>query len=132
MSAPNVELAYRYAAALNARNVPDGLLTPDFVMVNAATAVTDKSYDGAPGVIEWTRDMFDAFDSSARFDIERVVADGDDFVVTVNRIGGAGARSGAPLVLRWAAVFWIRDGKLARVVGYARRRDALKAAGLDE
>jgi ketosteroid isomerase-like protein len=130
VSQENVELAYAYGEALNAREVPDGLLAPDFVMVNAETAVTDKTYAGISGVIEWTRDTFEAFDSDARFEIEQVVADSDEFVVTLNRIAGVGARSGAPLLFRWAAVFWVRDGKLARVVGYLRRREALKAVGL--
>jgi hypothetical protein len=53
----NVELAYRYGAALNDREVPDGLLAPGFVMVNAETAVTDKTYEGAEGVVAWTRDI---------------------------------------------------------------------------
>jgi ketosteroid isomerase-like protein len=131
VSRENVELAYRYGAALNARQVPDGLLTPDFVMVNAETAVTDKTYVGVSGVIEWTEDIFDAFDTAARFEIEEVVVDSDDFVATLNRVAGVGARSGAPLLFRWAAVFWVRDGKLARVVGYLRRREALKAVGLE-
>jgi ketosteroid isomerase-like protein len=126
----NVDLARRYEAVLNSRAVPDGLLTPDFVMVNAETAVTDKTYEGPAGVLEWTRDIFDAFDHTARFQIEEVLADGPDFVVTMNRVAGTGARSGAPLVFRWAAVFWVRDGKLARVVGYLRRREALRAVGL--
>jgi ketosteroid isomerase-like protein len=125
-----VALAYRYGEALNAREVPDGLLAPDFVMVNAETAVTDKSYEGASGVIAWTRDIFEAFDATARFEIEQVVADCDEFVVTLNRIAGVGARSRAPLLFRWAAVFWVREGRLARVVGYLRRGEALKAVGL--
>jgi ketosteroid isomerase-like protein len=132
VSQENVELAYRYGEALNAREIPDGLLAPDFVMVNAETAVTDKSYQGASGVIEWTIDIFEAFDTTARFEIEQVVADSDEFVVTLNRIAGVGARSSAPLLFRWAAVFWVREGKLARVVGYLRRGEALKAVGLEE
>jgi ketosteroid isomerase-like protein len=132
VSQENVELAFRYGEALNAREIPDGLLAHDFVMVNAETAVTDKAYPGVSGVIEWTRDIFEAFDATARFEIERVVADTDEFVVTVNRIAGVGARSRAPLLFRWAAVFWVREGKLARVVGYLRRGEALKAVGLDE
>jgi hypothetical protein len=47
MSRQVVDLAYRYGAALNARQVPEGLLAADFVIVNASTAVTDKTYDGA-------------------------------------------------------------------------------------
>jgi ketosteroid isomerase-like protein len=132
VSQENVELAYRYGEALNARQVPDGLLAPDFVMVNAETAVTDKTYAGVSGVIEWTQEIFEAFDAAARFEIEEVVADSDEFVVTLNRISGVGARSGAPLLFRWAAVSWVRDGKLARVVGYLRRREALEAVGLEE
>jgi ketosteroid isomerase-like protein len=132
VSEQSVELAYHYGAALNAREVPDGLLTPDFVMVNAETAVTDKTYTGGRGVMEWIEDTFEAFDTAARFEIEKVVAYSDEFVVTMNRITGTGARSGAPLLIRWAAVFWIRDGKLARVVGYVRRREALKAVGLED
>jgi ketosteroid isomerase-like protein len=126
----NLELVHRYGAALNARAVPSDLLAPGFVMLNAVTAVTDKSYEGAAGVVEWTADVFEAFDRGARFEIEQVVAEGPDFVVTVNRIDGTGARSGAPLLFRWASVFWLRDGRVARVVGYLRRREALEAVGL--
>jgi ketosteroid isomerase-like protein len=132
VSQENVELAYRYGAALNQREVPDGLLAPGFLMVNAATAVTDKTYEGAEGVLEWTRDIFDAWHPESRFEIEQVVADGDDFVVTMNRIDGRGATSGAPLLFRWAAVFWCSRGQLARVVGYLHRQEALKAVGLEE
>jgi ketosteroid isomerase-like protein len=71
-------------------------------------------------------------DATARFEIEQVVADCDEFVVTLNRIAGVGARSRAPLLFRWAAVFWVREGRLARVVGYLRRGEALKAVGLEE
>jgi ketosteroid isomerase-like protein len=127
VSEANVELVYRFGTALNAREVPDDLLTSDFVMVNAETAVTDKTYTGGRGVIEWTEDIFEAVDSAARFEIERVVAHSDEFVVTLNRISGVGARSGAPLTFRWPAVLWVRDGKLARVVGYLRRHEALRA-----
>ena len=130
MSQENVDLAYRYGTALNTREVPEGLLAPGFVMVNASTAVTDKTYYGASGVVEWTSDMFEAFDAQARFEIEEVLADGEDFVVTMNQIAGSGSHSGAPLVLRWPAVFWCQDGRLVRVVGYLRRREALKAVGL--
>ena len=129
MSQENVEIARRLEAALNTGDALDALLTPDFVMVNAATAVTDDAYEGARGVAQWKTDIFEAFDAAARFEFEQIVAHGDDFVVTANRIEGSGARSGAPLSLRWAAVLWIRDGKLARVVGYVHRREALKAVG---
>jgi ketosteroid isomerase-like protein len=132
MSQENVDLVYQYGAALNTREIPEGLLAPDFVMVNATTAVTDKTYHGAAGVLEWTNDLFEAFDAGARLEIRRVVADDDDFVVATVRLSGTGAGSGAPLDLRWAAVFWCRTGRLARVVGYLTRAEALEAVGLTE
>jgi len=39
VSEQSVELGYRYGVASNARDVRDGLLTPDFRMVNALKAV---------------------------------------------------------------------------------------------
>src|SRR3954467_131911 len=130
MSQENVQLVYRYGAALNAREIPEGLLAPDFVMVNATTAVTDKTYHGAADVVEWKNEIFEAFGAGARFEIKRVVADEDDFVVATVRLSGSGAGSGAPPDLCWAAVFWCRAGSLARVVGYLTRAEALEAVGL--
>jgi hypothetical protein len=51
-------------------------------------------------------------------------------VVARVRLVGHGARSGAPVELRWVTVTWYEDGKATRSVGYLRRREALKAAGL--
>lgn len=101
-------------------------------MENTATAVTDKTYRGAAGVREWISDFFDAFDEGAHHEIEEIVADGDDFVVSVVRIVGRGARSGAPLTLRWVNVTWFHQDKMVRAVGYLSRREALKAVGLEE
>src|SRR6478735_4692150 len=108
MSRENVELVYRYGDALNAREVPDGLLAPGFVMVNADTAVTDGTFHGAEGVIQWTRDIL-------------------DFVVATVGIEGTAEQSRMPVAFRWAAAFWCSDGCLTRVVGYLQLREALKA-----
>lgn len=132
MSHPNVELVRRGAEAINARELPEGLVTADVRMENVSTAVTEKTYLGAAGVRDWMNDFFDAFGEGARYEVEEIVAVGDDFVVAVNRFVGSGLRSGAPLVLRFPSVTWIRDGRIARAVGYATRRKALEAAGLGE
>jgi ketosteroid isomerase-like protein len=101
-------------------------------MENTTTAVTDKTYVGAEGVREWIKDMFEAFDDESRYETEEIVADGENFVVARNRIVGHGARSGAPVTLRWASVVWFRGGKMTRTAGYLRRQEALKAVGLVE
>ena len=132
MSEENVKLAYRYGDALNARDVPDGLLAPGFVMVNADTAVTDGTFHGADGVIKWTRDFLDLLEEKSPFFIEEIVAHQGDFVVATVAIEGTTERSKMPITFRWAAAFWCSDGRLTRVVGYLRVRDALKAVGLEQ
>jgi hypothetical protein len=53
--------------------------------------VTDKTYYGPAGCLEWLDDMSEAFSEGARYEIEAIIADSDDFVVS--RI--AFVRSGA-------------------------------------
>jgi ketosteroid isomerase-like protein len=132
MSQENVAIAYRYGDALSAREVPDGLLAPGFVMVNADTAVTDGTFHGAEGVIQWTQDILDLVEEASPFSIEEIVAHQDDFVVATVGIEGIAQRSRMPIAFRWAAAFWFSDGRLTRVVGYLQLQDALKAVGLAE
>ena len=132
MSQENVERYRRSIAALDAREVPEDLLAPEFRMENVVNAVTDKTYEGQAGVREWITDTFDGVTEGTRFEIEEIIADGDDFVAGRVALVGSGARSGAPLHLRWIAVVWFSDRKMTRCVGYARRREALRAVGLEE
>jgi ketosteroid isomerase-like protein len=135
MSQKNVESTKRGVAALNSRELPDELaeelLAPDYRIENVSTAVTDRTYYGANGVREWLADFFEALDEAATYETEEILAHGEDFVVARVRIVGHGARSGAPVELRWVSVNWFRDGKMTRTVGYARRREAFQAVGLD-
>jgi ketosteroid isomerase-like protein len=134
MSRENIELHERGIEALNACVLSDELaeetLAPGFRIENAATAITDKTYYGAEGVREWVRDIFEGFDEDARYELEEILADGDDFVVARVRLVGHGARSGAPVELRWVAATWYEDGKATRSAGYLRRSEALEAVGL--
>src|SRR6476661_8056103 len=118
MSQENVDLVYRYGDALNTRSVPDGLLAPGFVMVNAETAVTDGAFQGPAGVIQWTRDVLDVVEEPAPFFIERIEAHHADFVVASVGIKGTAEQSRMPFAFQWAAAFWCSNGRLARVVGY--------------
>lgn len=135
VSQRNVELHQRGVAAIDAGALSDELFAelcePQFTLENTSTAVTDKTYRGVQGVREWRSDFLDAFEPGARHEIEEVIADGEDYVVSMLHFSGRGAGSGAPLVLRWVNVTWFRDGRMARAVGYLSRRDALDAVGLD-
>jgi ketosteroid isomerase-like protein len=71
-------------------------------------------------------------DKEARLEVEEVIASGEGCVVMTLRLAGQGAKSGAPLELRWQSVFWLREGRVTRTNGYGSRREALEAAGLSE
>ena len=131
MSRENVELVRRYTAAINAREVPEDLLAPEFQVETVATAVTDGTYHGSEGLRQWISDFFDVLGEDGRYEIEPIEA-GDDYVVGKVSIAGSGAVSGAPMNLRHYGVVWIRDGKITRAVGYPDRRKALEAVGLRE
>ncbi len=108
------------------------LFTPDLKLQNPATGVTDGSYEGPAAVREWIGDFIEAFGQGARVEIDKIIVDGDDFVMTRQRCIGEGIRSGAPLELRWMNVTWLRDGRICRMAGYANRHEAFKAVGLEE
>ena len=132
MSEANVELFVRLHAALNAREAPEEMYAPDYRLENLDTAVTSKTYRGANGMREWMSDHFDTFGDGARLEVEKVIADGDDYVVGRVGLKGTGAGSGAPLHLRWINVIWFDDGKAARAAAYGSRAEALEAVGLTE
>ncbi|HTQ68806.1 MAG TPA: nuclear transport factor 2 family protein [Solirubrobacteraceae bacterium] len=135
MSQENLDVYERAMATLAARVISDELaselLAPDFRIENAATAVTDKTYDGAAGVREWVRDIYEGMDEDSRYETEEILADGEDYVVARVRLVGHGVHSGASVTLRWVSVTWFEGGKATRSVGYLHRREALKAAVLE-
>ena len=136
MSQESIHLYERVVAAINTREISDAvaeeLFAPDLRIENVSTAVSEKTYHGAAGTREWLRDTFEGLGEGARYEIEEILADGEGFVVARVRLVGHGARSGAPVALRWVAVAWIHDGKMTRSAGYLRHREALEAVGLAE
>jgi ketosteroid isomerase-like protein len=129
VSEENIELVRRLAEAINTGDLPRDMVTEDFELKNATTAVTDATYHGYEGGLKWRQDMFDVVDD-ARYEVDEVLAAHDDYVVVANHLAGRGSSSGAPVDLRWASVFWFREGKIARVAGFNSRRAALEAVGL--
>jgi len=128
MPQENLEIVRRVVDAINSGDLPRDLVADDFELTNATTAVTDATYHGYEGALKWRRDMVDVIDD-ARFEVDEVLAAGTDYVAIANRLVGRGSTSGAPVDMRWASVFWFRDGRLRRVAGYSRRSEALEAVG---
>lgn len=129
MSKENVEVVRRLADSVDTGDLPPEILTEDFELKNATTAVTDATYHGYEGALKWRQDFFDVVED-AHYEIDEILAAADDYVVIANHLTGRGSSSGAPVDLRWASVFWFRDGKVARVAGFNSRRAALEAVGL--
>jgi hypothetical protein len=135
VSEENVEVILRFGDALNLHEPTEEdfapFVTPDWTGTNVATAVTDKTYHGTAGMVQWLKDLTDVFAEGVRID-GGVVADGADFVVSWIAIIGKGAGSEAPLTLRFASLNWFEGDRVRRTVGYARVSEALKAVGLEQ
>jgi ketosteroid isomerase-like protein len=120
-------LVERMVDAINSREVPEGVVTEDFELVNASTAVTDRTYFGPDGARQWMEDFFDVLEEGSRFEVTEFIEFGTDYVVVRNRFLGRGSMSGAPFDMDWISVFWFRDGRIARAAGFNRRREAQAA-----
>lgn len=131
MSERNVEIVRRLAEAIDTGDLPREILTEDFELRNVTTAVTDATYHGYEGALKWREDFFDVVED-AHYEIDEILAENDDYVVIANHLTGRGSSSDAPVDLRWASVFWFREGKIARVAGFNSRRAALEAVGMAE
>jgi ketosteroid isomerase-like protein len=131
MSDEHVEIVRRLTDAINSGTFLRELVTDDFELRNATTAITDATYFGYEGGLQWRWDLFDVVEE-ARLEIDDIVASGPDYVVVGIRLIGRGASSGAAVDLRWSAVFCFRGRQVARAVGYNTRRAALEAVGLSE
>jgi ketosteroid isomerase-like protein len=132
MSQRHVEIAYRFVDALNARDVPDDLLAPDFVLTNADSMVSAGPYHGVAGANEWARDILDLIEEERPLAIERIEAHGDDFVVAATIVQGTARLSRIPVEFRWTTVVWCCDGRIARVAGFLDLGEALRAVGLEQ
>jgi ketosteroid isomerase-like protein len=79
----------------------------------------------------YLQDWFDTFDDLKIEPLE-VIDAGLDQAVAVVRFGGRAKLSGVEVDLTFAALYTVRDGKVARGREYWTRAEALEAAGLRE
>jgi ketosteroid isomerase-like protein len=86
---------------------------------------------GKDAVRAYMQDWQDTFDDLRSEPVELIDA-GEDNVIAVIRIGGRAKLSGVETDLTYAALYTLRDGKVARDREYWTREEALKAAGLSE
>ena len=134
MSQENVEIVRQAAAAFNRGDL-------DTWVEYLADDIDYRAVEGAPddhgpihGKAEmraYLQDWFDTFDDLKVEPLE-VIDAGQDQAVAVVRFGGRAKLSGVEVDLTFAALYTVRDGKVARGREYWTRDEALEAAGLSE
>ena len=87
-------------------------------------------YRGHEGIRRWFRAWNEAWVESD-FRLEELIEAGDDVVAVVSR-RGRGRVSGVEVQSPGAVLWTIRDGKVARVVLFPTRDEALEAIGLSD
>jgi ketosteroid isomerase-like protein len=91
--------------------------------------LTGQTYHGIEGIRGLAADLWETVDYTPQ--IEELIASGEQ-VVSVLRISGRGARSGAS-VSQGIAIVWTFDGgRLVRGQSFTSRAEALEVAGLAE
>jgi ketosteroid isomerase-like protein len=131
MSEESVAFARRVVATFNRRDVPGlaEMVTDEFEWVTWTSTVEHTAYHGADGLASYFRDA-DVWDV-LNLDVEEYRDLGDEVLVAGVfhlRGGGSGVEVHAP----YYSVFFIKGGKLARVLSFRTEAGALAALGRPE
>jgi ketosteroid isomerase-like protein len=104
-----------------------GVVSPDFEWI--VPGHPDGAVRRGPdGVIAFFRDWLDAWDDvHVHWDLHRV---DEERVLAVTRQRARGRGSGAPVEVRFAQLWTVRDGRALRMVLYNDVADGFRAAGL--
>jgi ketosteroid isomerase-like protein len=134
MSQENVEMVREAAAAYNRGDLDAWFeyLADDIDYRAAEGALDDRGpMHGKDAIRAYMQDWLDLFDDFKSELLELIDA-GEDQVIAVGRVSGRAKLSGVETDLTYAAVYTIRDGKVARGREYWTKEQALEAAGLRE
>jgi ketosteroid isomerase-like protein len=91
----------------------------------------DPVYVGLNGYKRWLRQMDDAFDHWG-FEAERFLDAGPRGVLVYVRTSATAKHGGVAVTIPAAHLCTLRDGRIARLVVFLDRAQALEAAGLSE
>jgi steroid delta-isomerase-like uncharacterized protein len=134
MSQENVELVRAMTDAANRIDIDAviALLSPDVLWEeNADLPGLKEVYRGRDEVRAWADELLEVIES-AHIALDRVTELSGDRVFTENVLTIHGKTSGVPAELRYWALYWIKNGKIARRQVFWNRAEALEAAGLSE
>jgi ketosteroid isomerase-like protein len=134
MSEENVKAVRDATAAFNRGDLDtwSEFWTDDIDYRAVEGAIDDRGpMHGKAAVRAYVQDWLDNFDNFRSEAVELLDA-GEDAVIAVVRISGLAKLSGIETDLTYAALYTIRDGKIARGREYETRQEALEAAGMSE
>jgi ketosteroid isomerase-like protein len=101
----------------------------DVEIINAEGWVIETTYRGHEGLRRWWDDLAEAF-GDFRIELEEVMEVDEERVLTTQRFIAHFRKTEIAFDGPWAAILWIRDGKVVRGHGHLSRGRALRAAGL--
>jgi ketosteroid isomerase-like protein len=121
-------------AATNERDWPRAMAhyDPDVVLAVPPGFVDPGVYTGRDAVGAWFGDWFRSFDRGARFDVTEMTELDGGAVLLVADHQARGRSSGVEVQTTVVWLYGFRQGKIARVEGFASRDEALEAARLAE
>jgi ketosteroid isomerase-like protein len=132
MSQENVDTVRHLVEAFNADDLDRFLdeCDPEVELYSRFTAVGGV-YRGYAGIRRWHQDLIDTWEY-LRLELERLIDVDDKTVAALAILYGKGRASGVEVRQEIAHVDTLRAGKLARLVVYTDRAEALEAVGLRE
>ena len=136
MSQENVELVRRIFEAVNRGDFEGALALanapPEFEFVPSGVLIPDLSdvQRGPDGLRRVQEGLLAAFDD-IHLEVHELI-DAEDQVFGSYAIRGRGRHSGAETTFDGWLVWTVRDGRIARLLGFTDRDPALEAAGLSE
>jgi ketosteroid isomerase-like protein len=127
----NVDVVRAWIATINAgHSEPEpviALVTPDFELVESSTLPGAARAQGIDELRRyfygWLRNWTDW-----RLEEEEIVDVPPDKVILIATLHLRAAHTGIDLARRWVYLYTVRDGKLAKQVGFDDRETALRAA----
>jgi ketosteroid isomerase-like protein len=134
MSQENVEVVRAVTEAGNRVDIEAAvaLLTSDVIWEeNAELPGLRQVYRGRAEVRDWAAEILEIFESPHQ-ELDRITEVSGDRVLTENVLTAHGRGSGVPAELCYWALYWIREGKIARRQVFWNREEALAGAGLTE
>ncbi len=139
MSQENVEIVRRVYAAAARRDTPavlelydaDVELDPSRLQFAGLAGDDAGMYHGHEGLRRFFREWHEAW-RVIDYDFDELIDAGDEQVISVVTRHARGRASGADVARPVALVWTLRGNKVARVVWFLSRAEALEAVGLSE